>query len=45
MAVALATKGKRIGLLDADLFGPSIPRMMNLSGDPELDDSSILLFS
>ena len=25
-----------MGLLDADVYGPSIPRMMNLSGQPEL---------
>jgi ATP-binding protein involved in chromosome partitioning len=29
-AVGLAQQGKRIGLLDADLFGPSVPKMMNL---------------
>ena len=26
----------QVGLLDADVFGPSIPRLMNLSGQPEL---------
>ena len=25
-----------MGLLDADVYGPSIPRMMNLSGQPQL---------
>lgn len=28
-----------VGLLDMDVFGPSIPRMMNLSASPELDKS------
>lgn len=28
---------KQISLLDADVFGPSLPRMMNLEGEPELD--------
>lgn len=27
----MAKSGKRVGLLDADFFGPSIPRMMNLA--------------
>lgn len=35
MALSLAREKLRVGLLDADLFGPSIPRMMNL-----LEDSS-----
>jgi Mrp family chromosome partitioning ATPase len=29
----------RIGLLDADIYGPSIPLMMNLRGQPELTKS------
>jgi len=32
LAVAMAQTGARVGLLDADIYGPSIPRMMGLSG-------------
>ena len=34
LAVALAQAGKRVGLLDADVYGPSQPRMMGISGRP-----------
>uniref|UniRef100_A0A1X7VBS9 CobQ/CobB/MinD/ParA nucleotide binding domain-containing protein n=1 Tax=Amphimedon queenslandica TaxID=400682 RepID=A0A1X7VBS9_AMPQE len=38
LGVTLANvKGLRVGLLDADVCGPSLPRLMNLSGQPELD--------
>ncbi|XP_056248651.1 iron-sulfur protein NUBPL isoform X1 [Seriola aureovittata] len=30
---------KSVGLLDADVYGPSIPKLMNLKGNPELSDS------
>ena len=32
LAVALARQGRRVGLLDADIYGPSQPRMMGLEG-------------
>ncbi|HLY55380.1 MAG TPA: Mrp/NBP35 family ATP-binding protein [Stellaceae bacterium] len=35
LAVALAQQGLAVGLLDADIYGPSVPRLMGLSGRPE----------
>lgn len=37
LAVALAEDGKQVGLLDADIYGPSIPRMLRLQGQPMSD--------
>jgi ATP-binding protein involved in chromosome partitioning len=37
LAIALAMQGKKVGLLDADIYGPNIPRMMGLVGQvPEV---------
>lgn len=37
IAVALAREdGFKVGLLDADVYGPSVPRMMNLHGEPQI---------
>ncbi len=35
IALALSNLGKKIGLLDADVYGPSIPKMLGLSGKPD----------
>ncbi|WP_456324544.1 P-loop NTPase [Desulfonauticus submarinus] len=34
LAVGLALKGKKVGLLDVDVHGPSIPRLLSLKGNP-----------
>jgi len=43
LAVAMAAKGKKIALLDADVYGPSQPRMLGLSGRPSSPDGKIIL--
>ncbi len=43
LALALAAAGARVGLLDADIYGPSMPRMMGLSGErPTTTDGKTL---
>ncbi|MEP2717885.1 Mrp/NBP35 family ATP-binding protein [Pseudophaeobacter sp.] len=42
LAVALAKQGRRVGLLDADIYGPSQPRMMGVSGRPESPDGKVI---
>ena len=39
LAVAMAQRlGLRVGVLDADVYGPSIPRLFNLHGKPLVDE-------
>jgi len=38
LALALAAEGAQVGLLDADIYGPSQPMMMGISARPESDD-------
>lgn len=42
LAVALARLGRRVGLVDADIYGPSQPRIMGQHGRPELHDQQIV---
>lgn len=43
LAVALARQGRRVGLLDADIYGPSQPRMMGVSGRPASPDGKTII--
>lgn len=42
LAVALARQGRKVGLLDADIYGPSQPRMMGVSKRPASPDGKII---
>jgi ATP-binding protein involved in chromosome partitioning len=42
LATALARMGKKVGLLDADVYGFSIPRMMGVTGQPTIIDDKIV---
>lgn len=39
LALSFARSGLRSGILDTDIFGPSIPTLLNLSGEPRLSSS------
>ncbi|UWQ27514.1 Mrp/NBP35 family ATP-binding protein [Leisingera sp. M523] len=42
LAVALARQGRKVGLLDADIYGPSQPRMMGAKGRPASPDGKTI---
>uniref|UniRef100_A0A452IBP4 Iron-sulfur cluster transfer protein NUBPL n=2 Tax=Gopherus agassizii TaxID=38772 RepID=A0A452IBP4_9SAUR len=42
LALAAHDSTKAVGLLDADVYGPSIPKMMNLKGNPELSPKNFM---
>jgi ATP-binding protein involved in chromosome partitioning len=42
LAVALARSGRKVGLVDADIYGPSLPRIMGNFDRPELNEKRIV---
>ena len=42
IAIGLARAGSRVGLLDADVYGPSVPHLLGLTGRPGIDQGKIV---
>ncbi len=42
LAHKLKADGKKVGIVDADIYGPSIPHLFSLKGKPELDDNKMV---
>nr|MCS5680810.1 P-loop NTPase [Acidimicrobiales bacterium] len=42
IALGLARAGSATGLLDADVYGPSVPHLLGLSGRPQIDEGKIV---
>ncbi|HEV7499326.1 MAG TPA: Mrp/NBP35 family ATP-binding protein [Vicinamibacteria bacterium] len=43
LAVALQRKGARVGLLDADVYGPNTPQMLGIEGGPEVSEAKHMI--
>lgn len=43
LALALHAKGLKVGLLDADLYGPSVPKLLGLEGKPAVREDGIFM--
>jgi ATP-binding protein involved in chromosome partitioning len=42
LALALQARGKAVGILDADIYGPSMPKLLGLDGKPEVLDNRMI---
>jgi ATP-binding protein involved in chromosome partitioning len=43
LALALVAEGAKVGVLDADIYGPSQPRMLGISGKPQSPDGKTII--